>query len=222
MTQYQVLSHITLSEKGPVVTKTIDHANQQPVHLQQGSLDGACGPYCLCMALILLGFEKHSKLSSLDLSSSSKKLFSYISKFSDTLIIEGTYLHVMKKYAQLYKDMGLRIDTKSADIHGNSLLAKKGKKKDYNGVRDFIIEHARKDRPVILGSTYHYALVVGLGFENEISELAMPRYLLLLDPNVPAPNSSAWNGIIDMNVKGNNWFGTGGFNFEAAMALWRE
>ena len=30
-------------------------ANQESVFLQQGSLDGACGPYCLFMALLILG-----------------------------------------------------------------------------------------------------------------------------------------------------------------------
>jgi hypothetical protein len=229
MAQYQVLSHITLSETGPVVTKTATHKNPQLIHLKQGSLDGACGPYCLCMALIILGLEKYTKLSNLRHSDSSEKLFSLISDYSSALITEGTHIKVMKKYTDIYKERGLVAESKSATLHGNSQLAKDGKKKKYNDVRNFVVKHVKDDRPVILGSAYHYALVIGLGYENRIPapknislDDEYPRYLLLLDPDEPAPVYSAWNGVIDMGVKGNHWFGTGGFTFEDALALWRE
>lgn len=220
--QIKILPQITLTEEGPAVTETIDHKHgYQLIHLKQGSLDGACGPYCLCMALILLGLEKHSKLSNLEHTERSKRLLSYISSYSDALITEGTYLHVLKKYAKIYEDKGLKVSSKVADLHGNDNLKKAGRSKDYTRVRDFIIENVQLNRPVIFGSVDHYSLVIGLGYDSETSD-ASPRYLFLLDPDLSTPTCAPWNGVVDLGVRGNNWFGTGGFTFEAALALWKE
>ncbi len=223
MSEFFVIPQVTMTEEGPAVTKTVSHKTPQLIHLQQGSLDGACGPYSLCMALIALGFEKHSKLSNLEQTRSSKKLFKVISDHSDALITEGTALNQMKKYAETYAKQGLKSEKITADLHGNSHEAKSGKQKNFIRVRDFVIESVFKCRPVVFGSAYHYSLVIGLGFEDEDARKRKePRYLLLLDPDEPSPTMSPWNGLIDMAPKGNNWFGTGGCTFEDALALWKE
>ncbi len=223
MSEIYVIPQITLTDEGPAVTSTIGKGRPlQLIHLQQGSLDGACGPYCLCMALIILGVEKHSKLSNRDHGEHAEKLFSLISNYANTLITEGTDIKFLKKYADIYGNKNISSSFKSATLDGRSALAKSGRKKDHNTVRDFVIENIRKGNPVILGSCYHYALVIGIGYEDKISDDEMPRYLLLLDPSISAPKYSAWNGVIDMGVKGKNWFGTGGFTFEDALALWKD
>ena len=41
---YRCHSRLSADLQGPVV-------NQQPLHLRQSSIDGACGPHCALMAL---------------------------------------------------------------------------------------------------------------------------------------------------------------------------
>lgn len=225
MSEIYVIPQITLTEDGPAVTKTITHRTPQLIHLQQGNLDGACGPYCLCMALITLGLEKQSKLSNLKPTKSYKKLVKLISGRSGALVIDGTGLNVLEQYAHPYTKAGLITKKIAADLPGHCQKRKEGKKKDYKSVLKFIVKHVLFNaRPVIIGNVYHYALVIGLGFEDDTSrKKGNPRYLLLLDPDVPAPKHSAWNGVIDIGVRGNNWFGTGhGCKIEGAIALWKE
>jgi hypothetical protein len=226
MSEIYVIPQITLTEDGPAVTNT---KPPQLIHLQQGDLDGACGPYCFCMALITLGIEKRSKLLDFKLTKSYKKLLKLISDRSGPLVIDGTELNAFPQYARPYEKMGLKIATIDADRHGNCKEAKEGKKDNSKKVREFIVEHVlRNARPVIIGNVDHYALVIGLGFEDDTfrkKENPRPRYLLLLDPDVPAPKHSAWNGVIEINVRSRKWykwFGTDRCKIKHAIALWKE
>jgi hypothetical protein len=220
---FSTIPDIELSEEGPVTVRSGKSKSPQYLHLRQGSLDGACGPYCFFMAMITLGLEKHNKLTMLEETPSSKALFRMITKRSSTLIREGTVLNLMVKYAKEYESCGLRYEKKCADFHGNSRAAKDGKTRSYKDVRDFVTEHVLFGRPVILGTAEHWTLVVGLGYESsETQDASDPRYFLLLDPNELSPVLTAWNGIFD--IKNNNyWFGKKhGVRFEAALSLWTE
>lgn len=221
MSEFYVISQLTLIEEGPAVTSTIDKTPQL-VHLKQGSLDGACGPYCLIMALIALGLEKHSKLSNLEPTKSSNKLFKMITDYGSALIREGTDLNTMAKFAGTYEKKGLKTEKISADFHGNSHEAKAGKTKSYNRVRQFVIDHVNQDRLVILGTANHWVLVVGLGFKNYIGskDKQNPNLFLLLNPSEPAPKLSSWNGIMDISTA-KKWFNHDGFTYEDALALWK-
>ncbi len=48
---------LTVSPEGPRSSKTGDQ-----IHLRQGELDGACGPYCIISALIALGLMRRSNV----------------------------------------------------------------------------------------------------------------------------------------------------------------
>lgn len=232
MPEIHVISQISLTEDGPAVTKTIKHKNgPQLIHLQQGSLDGACGPYCLCMALITLGFEKHSKLSNVfsDNALTSQNLFDIISDNSSALIREGTDLNQLTKYVKDYEKKGLKYKRVKSELHGSSKVVKEqNKKHDHARVRDFVIEHILVDHVVLLASQYHWVLVVGLEYENLIpkkdEDVVDPRLFFVLDPSESSPKFSVWNGIIDISGKGkgNNWFGSGSHAFYDALALWKE
>lgn len=55
---------LSVSPNGPV---TCAHPRAHDyVHLRQGEMDGACGPYCVAMTLIALGVMSREQAQSLD------------------------------------------------------------------------------------------------------------------------------------------------------------
>lgn len=63
MTEIHVIDLIDTTHEGPAAMGT--KGEEQQVHLHQGSLDGACGPYCLLMSLLICGLaDRTSGLSS--------------------------------------------------------------------------------------------------------------------------------------------------------------
>ena len=64
MNQMFVSPWLSVSPSGPV-TCAHPHAHDY-VHLRQGEMDGACGPYCVVMTLIALGVMSRDQARSLD------------------------------------------------------------------------------------------------------------------------------------------------------------
>lgn len=63
MAEIHVIDLIDTTHEGPAVMGI--KKEEQQVHLHQGSLDGACGPYCLLMSLLICGLaDRTSGLSS--------------------------------------------------------------------------------------------------------------------------------------------------------------
>ena len=231
MSEIHIIKHVTLTEDGPVVTDTLSKVTPQLIHLRQGRLDGACGIYCLCMALITLGFEKYTKISNVfsNETSTSEKLFQIIPDNNSALIREGADTKDLLKYLEPYREKGLLYKPISAILHGNDNQRKvHGKKLNHKKVKDFVVEHVLKDHVVLLASQYHWVMVVGLEYTEIIPRLedaaADPRLFLLLDPDEETPKCSVWNGVIDISQpgKGNRWFGSGNHAFYEALALWKE
>jgi len=230
MSEIHIIKQVTLTEDGPAVSDSLTKATPQLIHLRQGSLDGACGTYCLCMALITLGYEKHTKITNLFAPApAAGELFRIISDNNSALIREGADTKDILKYLKPYIDKGLKHETKNAKLHGNDSQHKEnGKQFDHTRVKDFVIEHILKDHVVLLASQYHWVMVVGLEYAEiiprDVEEYANPRLFLLLDPDAETPKFSVWNGVIDISQsgKGNHWFGSGNHAFYEAIALWRE
>ncbi len=217
MHQIQIINQITQTENGPTVTDTIKTAKPQLIHMQQGSLDGACGPYCLCMALVALGFENHTKLTVLSDSKTSKYLFSQIAKRSAPLVKDGTTLATMIKYVKGYKKL-------NDEIIFDKISAKKDDDTfNHKSVEKFVIDHLKQDHLVMLASQHHWVLVIGLEYQNQLDGNQDPRLFLVLDPSASSPTLSPWNGVIDISIrgKGNKWFGSGNYAFYDALAIWK-
>jgi len=53
--RYHCHPQISISARGPVV-------RNKPLHLRQSDLDGACGPHCVLMSLVILGLTKHRQV----------------------------------------------------------------------------------------------------------------------------------------------------------------
>lgn len=89
MKQVNIINFLDIN-KGKLVT-TISE-DYKPVFLKQGDMDGACGPYCLMMALLINGaveMEDVNDLWNIKLSSRLGKLVKAMREH-DTLFTNGT------------------------------------------------------------------------------------------------------------------------------------
>lgn len=144
------------------------------MHLMQGDVDGACGPYCIFMALIAAGIETRERITSL-----------------------GEY-HGKTNFAKLMKKLG----TKSAKFFAGGAMLEdisdflsayskiKTDKVRGNGpeVRKFLVKHIKENHPVILGLPGHWVLATGI-CETQENDLIS---IYALDPGRP-PQDKAWN-----------------------------
>ena len=64
MTEIHVIDLLDATHNGPAAVGP--SGEEQEVHLQQGSLDGACGPYSLLMCLLICGLIERSVIRSLN------------------------------------------------------------------------------------------------------------------------------------------------------------
>ena len=178
------------------------------VHLRQGDADGACGPYCILMALIAAGIETRDKIISLDRHHGNSNFAKLMDKFdnrSSRFYNGGTILPDLTKFLSHYG----RVQTKA--VHGNGTV-----------VRKFLIEHIKQNHPVVLGLPGHWVLATGIS-ETQDGQLLS---IFALDPSRESQNK-AWN----LEIEG---VGAGGSTpyivltdgsrvaFDDAFALWRN
>ena len=58
---FHFVSGLTLNNDGVLISTNNKSDNE--VHLRQGDMDGACGPYCVAMALLMLGRMQRNEIS---------------------------------------------------------------------------------------------------------------------------------------------------------------
>ena len=226
MSEFVVIKQIKMSHCGAV--NEVD----QPIHLQQGSLDGACGPYCLFMSLLVLGAADYYDLTGLEPLSkrteTGKAMNMMIQIAQDpALFRHGTKIPALKILANNYK--GIKTAQIKAKIRSDATVDKGSSPKR---VSDFVVDHVSEDRPVILWAfnkeNSHWVLVVGLEYENnDARKNKTPSRFLILDPSDTKPTVSPWNGAIDVTGKGGwcTWWGEEdgkGVTFKEALAIWKE
>ncbi len=214
MMQIQIIEGIDAAHLGPQAPFGEDW---QEVHLQQGSLDGACGPYCLFMALIVCGLVDRNQLLSFprDRRTRSGRLMSQIEKYAG-LLQTGTHLTDLER--DLKNAFGAKLKTETSAESGKRL-------------RSFVEDQVLAHHQVVVGldspKDGHWVLVIGLDYETTDSTKDLHRFLVL-DPSVPTPTVSAWNGVIDAYGSGGHypyryWGGEHEFDrvqLNEAIALW--
>lgn len=181
MKTIKVLPYLEIYER-KLVTTNLKTSNN--VFLQQGSLDGACGPYCVFMALIMLGVTNYENATNLWNIKKSTKLGKLVKEMQnhDTLFNGGTFVEELEELlVKSYKN--------DLEVKGNNL---KGKK-----LIEFTINAINSNKPVIVGvegkDLAHWLLAVG--YESENDKITK---LFFLDPS-EVETSNYWNSII--NVK---------------------
>ena len=212
MAQMYVIDPIQAVGFGPVVPGPRDEG--QDVFLSQGSLDGACGPYSLFMALLITGVIDYDDVRNLDLSdrrSAVGKMFGALGEFS-TLMREGCHLDDLEALVATALPKKVRI-ARCEDAGKNC--------------REFVLSHLRENHPVVLGLDTpdggHWVVVIG--FEHDESGI---RRFMLLDPSEPEPDVCAWNGLIEARGTGGRypyaWWSAEErkARMEHALAVWRR
>jgi len=182
MKTIKVISLLDIND-GHLATKSLKNYNQ--VFLQQGSIDGACGPYTLLMALLILGLIDYDQATDMWWEKKSTRFGKLIKSMQthDTLFQSGTDLEDLKHLV----DNSFK---KNIDI---ALSESKGKQ-----VVNFVLEELKSNKPVIIGingkELAHWMLAIGFE-EDEHGQISK---IFFLDPSQPN-KSNYW--IASINIK---------------------
>lgn len=176
---------LKVSPKGPVSAE-----GSARVHLRQGELDGACGPYCMISALITLGLmDRDDVLENMHRWKGSSRN----GRFRDALYAfgvlngEGTDGSDLLWLTEHYKSVGL----KACHVEGT-------KKQIFETVAGGI---EMGDLPIVgvqwQGGGAHWMLVVGYQGKESDEDFQL-THLLCLDPGQEAPRASLWNAVLEV------------------------
>lgn len=188
MRTLKLIEPLQLSSLGPV-------AQEEQVHLRQGDADGACGLYCVLMALLLLGLTQRDAATAiygeLDGRTRMGRLWATLPDWGP-LVCRGT------------DDNGL---VKILDAFGPMVAKHQPINRGRRSLNRFIIQQLQMDRPVVvgidsLGGSRHWVLAVGIdvcGQENEADRL------LILDPGLDVSPACAWNSVIELSAERNKF-----------------
>lgn len=161
------------SKYGPVV-------GGRPVHLQQSDLDGACGPHCAIVALMILGLVHRDDLDTLP--RSRKKRLTALWRRSERNYFRGTYPEQLRSVLAPYgKELDCSIERDECVarvinvLHATGLGIMNISNDDFN----------------------HWVLVVGSG-GTEVRSRYRPASLLILDPSHATLPMSAWNAMLSV------------------------
>jgi len=184
MKSIKLISFLDIKNDSLITTKLKKH---NTVFLKQGSVDASCGPYCLFMALIILGLIDYDDAINLWWTKRKSKLGRMVSKIQEqgTFFQKGTHLKHLKVLLEYSFKSKLELN-----------LSKETGKRLIN----FCIEQLKQDRPTVVGISgaglSHW--LVAVGFEkNEKGEVCK---LFFLDPSGnDIPNY--WNATIEVKKK---------------------
>jgi hypothetical protein len=173
-------------EHGPTALLT---DNAEPVHLRQGDLDGACGPYAFVMAMIAMGLvsreEAMNTLHSADRRTRFGR-FAEILRGFGPLVGAGTSMVDVSLMAETYRTSGLKAEI----IEKNSKITSKvADAIDHGGMAIIGVSWSRSEG--------HWLLAVGhQGRRMDSSMSWQLTHLLCLDPMQNAPKASLWNSVV--------------------------
>jgi hypothetical protein len=194
----QLVSGLLCNAEGPCVRNPAGEL--VPVHLRQGDVDGACGPYALMMALLLFGLADAQALkpmAGVDRRTRLSKFFKALrEEDAETLFKAGTDIDQLE--AVLTKSYAKKIETRRWDGEGTES-------------REFVLESLRRGAPTLLRIAFeegaHWLLIVGAEYEVTVDDAGAEREealsLLALDSSGPTTNAAPWNAWVD-------WFGEAG------------
>ena len=195
MTKLIVIDPIDATHEGPSVPILHSDDESQLLHLRQGDIDGACGPYCLFMALMICGVAKREEItgSPVGIHGNSRlaKAFKLMEEYS-ALFRHGTQLEDLEGFiSKTYKS---KLKAEKCLDRGVAL-------------RPFIEKHIKQDHPVILGLDWggvdgHWVLVVGLEYLIGADGKEILWRYLVLDPMEPPSKVCAWNSVIEATGSG--------------------
>ena len=157
----------------------LTNANGDAVHLRQGDLDGACGPYCVVMALLALNVLDSCSLptmSRLDYRTRIGRLFREIERLHDPMVTQGTTIEQLEAMFAIYPNLATRTYADSP-----------------SAVLTQVSQALADQHPVIVDVTSrkndglrHWTLAIG----------QCDEFIYLLDPAYELPVASCWNAVL--------------------------
>lgn len=187
--EYLVLPCLDVAAVG-VVRRAADLPDEtdRRVHLRQGDAEGACGPYCVFMGLMMLGLADRQVITDFGGGTGTErqhKLLRALEKDHTALFRRGTNLGQLKDLIEENYKRGLTLEL--PELAGKAC-------------RLFIEEEVLAGNPVIVGiegeGLSHFVLAVGVRRRAVEGGASKVDRLLILDSDSPTPRASAWNGMI--------------------------
>lgn len=187
---------------GPFGPVTCAGGVESLVHVRQGELDGACGPYSLIMAMITLGVIGRQSVVNMSRWSGNTREVRFRKKLEGlgALVNGGSNCSHLADMADCFAGVGMSHETCS------------GTKKV---ILDSVLSAIEEDRVPLIGLEWmggegHWLMVVGYqGFEDE--DTFQLTHLLCLDPDSEAPRASLWNGVLQVYHKDGSSYARGPF-----------
>ena len=180
-----IINKIQLSDKGLMVKGT-----KQEVHLQQGTMDGACAVYSMMMCLIIARAIHRNEVVNLNdekiKGNSSKGRLIRNFLYKNGLVRKGYELNYLED--ELLHSFQKVVHTDYYSIE-----------KDENDFIPNIIKALNNNNPVELGFNYSHKgghAVVAIGYEENSNGIL----LYIIDPGYPMPFSQYWNNVIQIDT----------------------
>jgi hypothetical protein len=176
------------NQNSPLLPFKIKGKKEYQIHMQQGDIDGACGPYSILMALIIKGCVK--------ITDDEKKVDKALKSFgANPLIRKGTVVNELNKFIDI--------------INGKFSLRKIQGKDDK--LFQKIISYLNTDEPVMIGLPGHWSLAIGyeawdpqvISIDDKDASFKIVNVdrLYLLDPSIRSPNGTYWNAVLTRKAK---------------------
>lgn len=172
MHTYRLHPAIRSSVHGPMV-------GAMPIHLQQSDIDGACGPHCAFMALLVFGeIERHDLRL---LPTSRRKVQKALWHSAKRHYFHGFHPRQLRSVFAPYPAVRVTVKDEEGLKHALEALAETGLA---------IVNIANLD-------LNHWVLAIGAGGMEQQGRFK-PLWLLVLDPGHSALPLAAWNGLLSV------------------------
>lgn len=190
-----IINKLQLSPQGLVACNT-----KQKVHLQQGSMDGACAVYSMMMCLIVIRSINYNDVVNLNddtiKGNTSKGRLIHKFLYHNGFVRKG--YHIEELNNDLLNAFRKRVETCYYSIDNDNEIVK------------IIKETLDHDYPMVLGfdrkgNTGHAVTVIG--YEDNPKGVM----LYLLDPGYPIQNGQYWNNVIQIETNSNKKYNA--YNF---------
>lgn len=178
------LPQLQLTMGGPI-------SASEAVHLRQGDVDGACGPYSILICLLIhgvLGRDEVTSLDRLDGRTRLSKFWNNLSSF-DSMVRDGTHSDHLEWLTSCFQTHPNGSVVANDIVEGTSSTKQK---------LAAIKSSLGNDSPVIVGLEWqggggHWAVVVGIEqIDDQITKL------LLLDPGFETSKVASWNAVLSV------------------------
>ena len=196
--QISTISSITLS-------KFWEGTRVHEVAFRQGELDGACGPYAMTMALLLMNGLSVSKAKELwNIKGDGRKMFARWMAGYDAMFQKGTNDEDLKR---LFKAIQSEIDTATIRDLVMSDLSRDPASNNSRNALQMVREHLDEfDKPALLvlnwsKTTSHWVVAVGYQMRQKNGKEDLAN-ILTLDPGSFISKTGAWNGVLGLGAIG--------------------